>query len=75
MVVEYTGHARREMANQGITEDEVDVVLGTYFERHFDKKGNRRLTDVVGGRYLTVVVARGSRPPRVITAWSEGRVE
>ena len=56
------------MAARRISEEEVEAVLTDYHTEYPDKKGNRIVMGHPGGRRVKVVVARGSGPPRIITA-------
>lgn len=64
----YTRHARDQMALRGISEAEVEAVLADFHTEYPDREGNRIVIGRPGGRRVKVVVARGSDPPRVITA-------
>jgi hypothetical protein len=70
----YSAHARERMARRGIGEAEVAGVLAAPRATDRDPRGNRRLTGVVGGRVIVVVVAAGSVPPHVVTVWDRGSV-
>ena len=56
------------MALRRITEREVEVVLSEHHTKYPDKKGNDILIGHVDSRRIKIVVARGSMPPRIITA-------
>ena len=72
----YTMHARRQMSDpsRGITEEHVERLLLDHDMSRTDAEGNLRLSGEIGdGRRLLVVVARGSRPARIISVWPTGR--
>jgi hypothetical protein len=68
VALQYTKHARDQMARRGISENEVEAVLSDPAVRYTDKKGNPIFRADVEGRRIKVVVAKGTDPPRVITA-------
>lgn len=66
----YTEHARRRMAKRGISEAEVESVLThAYLTKYSRHSGNALYTGRVKGRRITVAIAPGSSPPRVVTVW------
>jgi len=67
VAVQYTQHARDQMARRGISENEVEAVLSDPHVRYTDRKGNPIFKAEVGGRHIKVVIAKGIEPPRVIT--------
>lgn len=70
----YTRHAREQMAERRIQEWEVEAVLTERQWIRQDKKGNPIFNGVVRDREIDVVVAKGSRPPRIITLIFRGRM-
>ena len=56
------------MAVRRITEREVEAVLFEHHTRYSDKKGNDIFIGHVDSRRIKIVVAKGSMPPRIITA-------
>jgi hypothetical protein len=66
--VEYTNHACVRMAQRHISEAEVNAVLSNPSYSYTDKAGNSVHVGYPGGRKIKVVVAKGSNPPRIITA-------
>lgn len=63
----YSRHARLRMHHRNITESEVEYVLENYHTSYTDRDGNPILIGEPGGRYIKVVMAKGSNPPLVIT--------
>lgn len=63
----YTRHARLRQEQRNISDQEVEAVLANWRVKRQDKKGNDVLTGYPDGRYVKVVVAAGSNPPRIIT--------
>jgi hypothetical protein len=62
----YSRHARDQMVNRSITEQEVEETLRTAHTQYTDKKGNSVLIAHVGTRRIKVVVAKDSDPPHII---------
>jgi hypothetical protein len=69
----YTHHAREALAEYGLTEADVEPVLRAPDRERLDRDGNRRLSGPAAGRRQTVVVAKDSDPPRIITLWPTSR--
>ena len=66
----YTQHARAQMAEHQITEAEVEETLRQPRRRVTSRStGNLIFFGQPQGRRIAVVVACGSRPPRVVTVW------
>jgi hypothetical protein len=61
------------MAEYAVTDEMVYQVLGGYDRERQDADGNRRLSGPVHDRRLTIVVAKDSDPPRIITVWPTSR--
>ena len=68
MDIKYTRHAREQMALRKILESEVRSVLESYHTHYADRNGNDIYVGRPSGRRVKVVVAKGSRPPLIITA-------
>lgn len=71
---EITRHAREQMAERGLSDDDVRTVLATGERIYLDPSGNRVIAGPVRGRLVFVVVAAGSIPPRVITVIGKGEI-
>ena len=57
-----------------VTEAQVQRVLSSHDMARTDAEGNLRLSGDVGdGQRLLIVVAKGSRPPRIISVWPTGK--
>lgn len=70
----YTFHAREQMAERGVTEADVEQVLTGFDMSRPDLKGNMRLAgEIAPDSRLLIVVAKDSRPTRIISIWRTGR--
>ena len=56
------------MRQRSISEAEVEAVLAAFQTHYQDKRGNDIYLGSPGGRRIKVVVAKGSNPPKIITA-------
>ncbi len=63
----YTFTARRQMAESGVTEREVEIVLRHPTARRRDPRGNDIVFGRIHGRQLRLVIAKDSSPPMIIT--------
>lgn len=71
MRLAYTAHARRRMAERGLSEADVeDIVAHPYRTVRSRSTGNLIYFGRVAGADAAVVVVPGSVPPRVVTLWS-----
>ncbi len=68
MTLHYTRHARRQMRTRGISEVEVEAVLGSGAAPRFDAKGNAIYRAAVGLRRIKVVIDERTDPRAIITA-------
>jgi hypothetical protein len=69
MVLTYTLHARRRMDQRDIAESDIEAVLRLPQKPRRDGDGNPIYAGMVDGRFIEVVIAAKSHPPRVITVW------
>jgi len=69
----YTGHTREQMAERGVTSEEVEAVLRERTWSRPSTAGKRVLTAVVAGRAIDVVIVPTAHPPRVVSLISHGR--
>lgn len=72
----YDLHARRRMAERGITEREVEAVMSNpllvFPSRHKDSRGEREArVRVVGNRRLQVIATK-TEPPWIVTVFEVG---
>lgn len=66
----YTDHARDRMDEPLITAYEVEQTLAHPYRREVSNRtGNIVYYGRVNGRPITVVLAEGSDPPRIVTVW------
>ena len=63
----HTKHSRDRQAERNVTDQEIEEVLANWHTKRQDRDGNDVLIGDPGGRYVKVVVAQGSNPPRIIT--------
>jgi hypothetical protein len=67
----YTQHARLRMAEERLSEADVEAIIAhPYATRHSRTTGDTMYFGRVGGRNVVVITARGSVPQRVITVWT-----
>ncbi len=66
-MAEFTRHAREQMAERGVTPDQVEAVLAAPRTTGSDALGNRVFYGVAGDVALAVVVRPGVYPHVVIT--------
>ncbi len=70
MRLTYTQHARDQMAERHISEDEVERVIARHYWSDYSRStGNELYRGRPNGRHITVVVEPGSHPPHVVTVW------
>ncbi len=69
MVLTYTLHARRRMDQRDISESDIEAVLRLPQKPRRDGDRNPIYAGMVDGRFIEVVIAAKSHPPRVITVW------
>lgn len=66
----YSQHARDQMTERQISEAEVESTLSRHYWSDFSRTtGNEIYFGRPNGRFIAVVVVRGSSPPHVITVW------
>jgi hypothetical protein len=61
------------MVEHGIAEEDVETVLRDHDRERLDSDGNQRLSGHLADRRITIVVAKDSDPPRIITVWPTSR--
>jgi|GEM_PF-1711860 len=69
--LEYTQHARDQMALRAVSQAEVEQVFADRGITYPDQYGNPCYVRMVAGRRIRAVVARGSHPPLLVTVVSQ----
>ena len=67
----YTQHARQRMAEEQLSEVDIEgIIAHPYSTRRSRTTGDTMYIGRANGRNVVVITARGSDPQRVVTVWT-----